>query len=106
MILKGHLLIEEQIKLIINERVRKHESLSDARLTFHQLICIAEAFLPESNYILKPVRAHGPLENVFADVWVVKGGSRLPLPIPVRITKTMTIVRNTQTRELTLINAR
>ena len=33
-ILKEHLLIEEQIKLIINERVRKHESLSDARLTF------------------------------------------------------------------------
>ena len=50
-ILKGHLLIEEQIKLIINERVRKHESLSDARLTFHQLICIAEAFSGKQLYL-------------------------------------------------------
>ena len=59
---------------------------------------------PRSHKLLLQ-EAHGPLENVLADVWVVKGGSRLPLPIPVRITKTMTIVRNTQTRELTLINA-
>jgi hypothetical protein len=48
---------------------------------------------------------HGPLENVFPDVWVVKGGSKLPLPIPVRITKTMTIIRNPKTNELTLVNA-
>ena len=48
---------------------------------------------------------HGPLENVFTDIWVVKGGSKMPLPIPVRITKTMTIVRNPATKELSLINA-
>jgi hypothetical protein len=48
---------------------------------------------------------HGPIETLFSDVWIVKGGSKMPLPIPVRITKTMTIVRNPENQELTLINA-
>ncbi len=59
---------------------------------------------PGSHKLL-PREVHGPLENVFTDIWVVKGGSKLPLPIPVRITKTMTIVRNPATKELTLVNA-
>ena len=50
-ILKGHLLIEEQIKPIISERVKKPEALSDARLTYYQYICIAEAFLPKIRYL-------------------------------------------------------
>jgi len=54
---------------------------------------------------LLPQEVHGSLDNVFTDIWVVKGGSKMPLPIPVRITKTMTIVRNSVTKELTLINA-
>lgn len=57
------------------------------------------------SHTLLPQEVHGPLENVFSDIWVVKGGSKLPLPIPVRLTKTMTIVRNPETKELTLINA-
>ena len=57
------------------------------------------------SHILLPQEVHGPLENVFTDIWVVKGGSKMPLPIPVRITKTMTIIRNPKTKELTLVNA-
>ena len=59
----------------------------------------------KKSHALLPQEVHGPLENVFTDIWVVKGGSKMPLPIPVRISKTMTIIRNSETSELTLVNA-
>ena len=65
-ILKGHLLIEEQIKLIISERVKKPEALSDARLTYYEYICIAEAFLPENKDIWKPVKKLNNIRNKLA----------------------------------------
>lgn len=65
-ILKGHLLIEEQIKQIIDERVKKPEALSDARLTCHQAICIAEAFCPKEQYIWEPVKKLNRIRNELA----------------------------------------
>ena len=64
-----------------------------------------DALSNTKSHKLLPREVHGPLEKVFADVWVVKGGSKMPLPIPVRITKTMSIVRNPKTKELTLVNS-
>lgn len=47
MILKGHLLIEEQVNLLIDNRVAKCEALKEANLTSHQKLCLAEAIIEE-----------------------------------------------------------
>lgn len=41
-ILKSHLLIEEQLRKLIHIELVKPEALSDSRLTFHQILSIAE----------------------------------------------------------------
>ena len=48
-VLKGHLLIEELLREYVNHHVRNPESLQDARLTFHQALCLARAFAPEES---------------------------------------------------------
>jgi hypothetical protein len=45
-ILKAHLLVEEQLRQLIAERVRNREVLPKARLTFSQCISVARAFFP------------------------------------------------------------
>lgn len=47
MILKGHLLIEEQVITLIKNRIAKFGPLKDADLTTHQKICLAEALIEE-----------------------------------------------------------
>lgn len=47
MILKGHLLIEEQIDFLVKNRIPKPSALIGARLTSHQQICLAEALVEE-----------------------------------------------------------
>jgi hypothetical protein len=42
-IMRGHLLIEERLRELINLKVKKPNALIDARLTFNQLLCIAKA---------------------------------------------------------------
>ncbi len=46
-ILKGHLLIEEQIWLLIKNRVPVFEALKDAEITSHQKLCLAEALIDD-----------------------------------------------------------
>lgn len=46
-ILKGHLLIEEQIWYLIKNRVENETALTEASLTSHQKICLAEALTDE-----------------------------------------------------------
>lgn len=46
MVLKGHLLIEEQVRAIIDLHVEKPEAVRRAKLDDYQAICLAEAFLP------------------------------------------------------------
>jgi hypothetical protein len=43
-ILKGHLLLEEKLRELIDTKLSSPEALEDARLTTHQVICLAEAF--------------------------------------------------------------
>jgi hypothetical protein len=45
-ILKGHLLIEEQIKEIISQKLLNPRALNIARMNCHQAICLAQALLP------------------------------------------------------------
>ena len=42
-VLKGHLLLEQRTREFISERMLSPNALDDARLTSHQLICLAEA---------------------------------------------------------------
>ena len=66
-ILKGHLLIEEQVRKIIDERVRKPDALKDAKLECHQAICIAEALCPEEEeYIWNAVKKLNNIRNELA----------------------------------------
>ena len=46
-ILKGHLLIEEQVRRIIDERVKNPDAVEKAKLDCHQAICIAKALCPK-----------------------------------------------------------
>ena len=66
-ILKGHLLIEEQVRQIIDERMKKPEALKDARIECYQAICIAEAFCPEEHeYIWNSVKKLNKIRNELA----------------------------------------
>ena len=49
--------------------------------------------------------SHGPIEQQFDRIWFVRGASRMPMPIPVRITRSMTILKAADSDELTLVNA-
>jgi len=42
-VLKGHLLVEELLREYVSLQFQKPEMLKDARLTFHQILCIARA---------------------------------------------------------------
>lgn len=44
-VLKGHLLIEEQVKLIVRERVRVFSHLEGERFNYYQYICLANALV-------------------------------------------------------------
>jgi hypothetical protein len=48
-LLKGHLLIEEQLRLLIDQRLRNPTALPDARLECHQCICLAQSFFPPNH---------------------------------------------------------
>jgi hypothetical protein len=43
-VLKGHLLVEELLREYVEMHVRDPGPLLDARLTFHQCLCLARAF--------------------------------------------------------------
>ena len=44
LVLKVHLLIEEQLRQLVDERVAKPEAVSEARLDCFQVVCLCEAF--------------------------------------------------------------
>ena len=45
-LLKGHLLIEEQLQALVEALVKDSRPLGDARLTFHQWLCMGKALAP------------------------------------------------------------
>jgi hypothetical protein len=46
-VLKGHLLLEEQVRAIVDERLVTPSALLDSRFDCHQAICLAEALCPK-----------------------------------------------------------
>lgn len=40
-----------------------------------------------------PALPHGPIEQIFDDVFFVRGAVKLPLLMPLRISRSMTVLR-------------
>ncbi|GMR05519.1 MAG: hypothetical protein BMS9Abin25_0094 [Gammaproteobacteria bacterium] len=49
--------------------------------------------------------AHGHFENLFKDIWFVKGAVKMPIMLPMKVSRSMTILRDPSNNELTLINS-
>ena len=64
-VLKGHLLIEEQIDGIIETKTNKYEALSNARLTFFQKASLVEALLgyPNIDWLWENLRNLNGIRN-------------------------------------------
>lgn len=64
-ILKGHLLIEEQLFELIIVKAEKTQALKDSRLSFHQILCIAESLLwyKDSEWIWSSCRKLNSIRN-------------------------------------------
>jgi hypothetical protein len=67
-IMRGHLLIEKKLRELIDTKVAKPEALSDARLSFNQILCIAEALYweEESNWLWQQIRKLNNIRNGFS----------------------------------------
>jgi hypothetical protein len=68
-ILKGHLLVEQRVREFVESRLSTPGALSSARLTSHQLICLAEAMClanPEPIWLWATVRELNSLRNSLA----------------------------------------
>lgn len=67
-ILKGHLLIEEQIRLIVDQRAHNLDALKEAQLTCGQAICLAQALLPpgELYAFVPPLKKLNAIRNKIA----------------------------------------
>ena len=51
-----------------------------------------------------PALAHGELDRVFENIWFVRGMIKMPMLMPMKISRSMTVLRNPGNDELTLVN--
>jgi hypothetical protein len=68
-ILKGQLLVEYRLKEFLNERLLSPGALADARLTAHQVICLAEAMCLDNedpHWLFGMARKLNALRNALA----------------------------------------
>ena len=74
-ILKLHLLVEEQIRAFVDERMQNKEALETAKLECHQVICLAEALCAEDihAHIWEAARKLNGLRNHIAHRLEPKG---------------------------------
>lgn len=54
---------------------------------------------------LLPALAHGRITKLFENIWFVKGAVKMPMLIPMKISRSMTIVKNPSNGAITLINS-
>lgn len=54
---------------------------------------------------INKVLPHGKIQKLFENIWFIQGQVKMPMILPLNISKTMTIIKNPNTNELTLINA-
>lgn len=57
-----------------------------------------------ANEIRQP-HPHAAIERVFDDIWFVRGGWTMPVPGKPKITRAMTILRDPQSGDVTLVNS-
>ena len=74
-ILKLHLLVEEQVRTFVDERVQSKAALESAKLECHQAICLAEALSTEDIHpnIWEAARKLNSLRNQIAHTLESKG---------------------------------
>lgn len=99
LILKGQLLIEDQVKKIVKERVRHFTALNDARLSFRQQISLAHALVGDEAepWIWNSLKKIGALRNKIAHEMDSKS---LTKEIEMFIDSVPVFFENTETQEI------
>ena len=52
-----------------------------------------------------PLLPHGALQQVFENIWFIKGQVKMPMLLPVKASRSMTVIRDPDNNELTLVNS-
>ena len=52
-----------------------------------------------------PALAHGELDELFDNIWFVQGTVKMPMLMPMKISRSMTVLRNPGNSELTIVNS-
>ncbi|MFV1975960.1 MAG: hypothetical protein ACC651_09445 [Candidatus Scalindua sp.] len=52
-----------------------------------------------------PAMAHGHFNEIFEDIWFIQGAVKMPMLLPMKVSRSMTVIRNPSNNELTLINS-
>ena len=52
-----------------------------------------------------PALAHGPISKLFDNIWFVQGCVKMSMLIPMKISRSMTILKDAESNELTLVNS-
>lgn len=52
-----------------------------------------------------PALAHGELDELFENIWFVQGAVKMPMLMPMKISRSMTVLRNPGNNELTIVNS-
>ena len=52
-----------------------------------------------------PAGEHGELRQVFDNIWFVQGSVKMPVLMPMKISRSMTVIKDPASEELTLVNS-
>jgi hypothetical protein len=52
-----------------------------------------------------PALAHGELSEVLENIWFVQGAVKMPMLVPMKASRSMTVLRNPGNNELTIVNS-
>lgn len=55
--------------------------------------------------VVAPLLPHGALQPLFDNIWFIQGQVKMPMKIPAKISRSMTVYKNPENGELTLINS-
>lgn len=67
-IMRGHLLLEKKIRELVDAKLKKPEALKDARLSFSQIVCVAEALCwkQKSDLLWQLIKKLNNIRNSFS----------------------------------------
>ncbi len=58
-----------------------------------------------TNQTVPPQLPHGELQSLFENIWFIQGQIKMPMKLPAKISRSMTVYKNRTNDELTLINS-